>query len=63
MKLSDSDLRRVERAALAITQISADTKTQVTDAHLRDFNATVKRMLSRHPNLLIVLIPETSLKP
>ena len=63
MKLSESDLRRVERAALAITQISADTKTQVTDAHLRDFNATVKRMLSRHPNLLIVLIPDTSLKP
>ncbi len=63
MKLSESDLRRVEKAALAITQISADTKTQVTDAHLRDFNATVKRMLSRHPNLLIVLIPDTSFKP
>ena len=63
MKLSEADLRRVEKAALAITQLSADTKTQVTDAHLRDFNATVKRMLSRHPDLLIVLIPETSLKP
>ena len=63
MKLSEADLRRIEKAALAITQISADTKTQVTDAHLRDFNATVKRMLSRHPNLLIVLIPDTSLKP
>jgi hypothetical protein len=63
MKLSESDLRRVEKAALAISQISADTKTQVTDAHLRDFNATIKRMLSRHPNLLIVLIPDTSLKP
>lgn len=63
MKLSESDLRRIEKAALAITQISADTKTQVTDAHLRDFNATVKRLLSRHPNLLIVLIPDTSLKP
>ena len=63
MKLSESDLRRVEKAALAITQISADTKTQVTDAHLRDFNATIKRMLSRHPNLLIVLIPDTSFKP
>jgi hypothetical protein len=63
MKLSESDLRRVEKAALAITQISADTKTQVTDAHLRDFVSTVKRMLSRHPNLLIVLIPDNSLKP
>ena len=63
MKLSEADLRRVEKAALAITQISADTKTQVTDAHLRDFNATIKRMLFRHPNLLIVLIPDTSLKP
>jgi hypothetical protein len=63
MKLSEADLRRIEKAALAITQISADTKTQVTDAHLRDFNATIKRLLSRHPNLLIVLIPDTSLKP
>ena len=63
MKLSESDLRRIEKAALAITQISADTKTQVTEKNLRDFAATVKRMLSRHPNLLIVLIPDTSLKP
>jgi len=63
MKLSESDLKRIEKAALAVAQISADTKTQVTDVHLREFTSTVKRMLSRHPKLLIVLLPDTSLKP
>jgi hypothetical protein len=60
MKLSETDFRKVEKAALATLQVSADTKTNVTDSILREFSAQVKRLLSRNPAMMIVVIPDPS---
>ena len=60
MKLSESDFRKVEKAALAMLPLSADTKTNVTDSALREFSAQVKKLLSRNPAMIIVVIPDPS---
>jgi hypothetical protein len=60
MKLSEADFRRLEKAALAMLPVSADTKTNVTDSSLREFSAQVKRLLSRNPAMIIVVIADPS---
>ena len=60
MKLSDTDFRRLEKAALAMLPVSADTKTNVTDSALREFSAQVKKLLSRNPEMMIVVIADPS---
>jgi hypothetical protein len=60
MKLSEADFRRLEKAALATLPVSADTKSQVTDANLREFSAQVKKLLSRNPEMMIVVIADPS---
>ena len=65
MKLSETDFRKIEKAALATLPVSADTKSQVTDANLREFSAQVKKLLSRNPEMMIIAIPDppSSKKP
>ena len=60
MKLSESDFRKVEKAALAMLPLSADTKTNVTDSALREFSAQVKKLLSSNPAMIIVVISDPS---